>query len=68
MAKVSARRVSEVFVEVADTLVGDFDLIDFLQMATSRISDLVDARAAGLLLADDKRRLQLMAASVSAPN
>ena len=63
MAKVSARRVSEVFVEVADTLVGDFDLIDFLQMVTSRISDLVDARAAGLLLADDKRRLQLMAAS-----
>ena len=51
------------FVEVADTLVDEFDIVEFLQMVSSRTSDLVDARAAGLLLADNQGRLRLMAAS-----
>jgi len=63
MATVSAENVSEVFVEVADTLVGDFDLVEFLQLVTTRSSELAAARAAGLLLAGPKKRLQLMAAS-----
>ena len=63
MAMFTTERLSEVFVEVADTLVGEFDLIEFLQMVTAHTSDLVDARAAGLLLADDRGRLQWMAAS-----
>jgi transcriptional regulator with GAF, ATPase, and Fis domain len=60
---ISAQRLAEVFVQVADTLVDEFDLIEFLQMVTSQTSELVDARAAGLLLADRKGHLQLMAAS-----
>jgi GAF domain-containing protein len=52
-----------VSVEVVDTLVGEFDLIEFLQKVTSHTSELVDARAAGFLLADPHGRLQLMAAS-----
>ena len=63
MATVSKERLAEVFVEVADTLVGEFDLVEFLQKVTSYTSDLVDARAAGLLLAGPQGRLQLMAAS-----
>jgi GAF domain-containing protein len=63
MATVAAENVSEVFVEVADALVGDFDLVEFLQMVTTRSSELADARAAGLLLAGPQKRLQLMAAS-----
>ena len=63
MATVSPERLAEVFVEVADTLVDDFDLIEFLQMVSGHTSDLVEARAAGLLLADPDNRLQLMAAS-----
>jgi transcriptional regulator with GAF, ATPase, and Fis domain len=63
MPIVSPERLAEVFVEVADTLVDQFDLIEFLQMVASHTSDLVDARAAGLLLADVDGRLQLMAAS-----
>ncbi|MEP7089621.1 MAG: GAF and ANTAR domain-containing protein [Nocardioidaceae bacterium] len=51
------------FVQVADTLVDEFDLIDFLHMVTSQTSELVNARDAGLLLADPQGRLQLMAAS-----
>ena len=60
---VAAELLAEVFVEVADTLVDDFDLIDFLQVITRRSSDLFGYSAAGLLLADHIGRLQLMAAS-----
>jgi transcriptional regulator with GAF, ATPase, and Fis domain len=63
MAMVSAERLAEVFVEVADTLVDEFDLIEFVQIVTTHTSDLVDAHAAGLLLADRQGRLQLLAAS-----
>lgn len=63
MTKIQADRLAEVFVELADTLVDEFDLIEFLQIVTSRTSDLIEARAAGLLLADNHGRLRLMAAS-----
>jgi transcriptional regulator with GAF, ATPase, and Fis domain len=60
---IAPERLARVFVEVADTLVDEFDLVEFLQMVAARTADLVDARAAGLLLADHRGRLQLMAAS-----
>jgi transcriptional regulator with GAF, ATPase, and Fis domain len=63
VAMVSPARLSEVFVDVADTLVGDFDVIEFLQMVTAHTSELSDARAAGLLLVNPQGHLQLMAAS-----
>jgi transcriptional regulator with GAF, ATPase, and Fis domain len=56
-------RLAEVFVELADTLVDDFDLIEFMHMLTARSSDLLAVSAAGFLLADQRGRLQLMAAS-----
>jgi GAF domain-containing protein len=63
MATVSPERLAEVFVEVADTLVDDFDLIEFLQMLTSRTAELIGVPAVGLLLADVHGCLQVMAAS-----
>ena len=63
MSTISPERLAEVFVAMADTLVDDFDLIEFLQAVTSHTSELVDAQAAGLLLADHHQRLQVMAAS-----
>ena len=60
---VPVQRVAQVFVEVADTLVDEFDVIDFLQMVTARSAELTSAAAAGLLLADHHGRLQVMAAS-----
>ena len=63
MTTVPVDWVADVFVEVADTLVDEFDLIQFLQMVTSHTSELVGAAAAGLLLDDQQGRLQLMAAS-----
>jgi len=63
MTTVSAERLSQIFVEVADTLVDDFDLLDFLHMLTVRTADLVGTSAVGLLLADQRGNLRFMAAS-----
>ena len=63
MTNVPAERLAEVLVEVADTLVDEFDLIEFLHMVTTRTSELVGAEAAGILLADHHGRLQLMAST-----
>jgi GAF domain-containing protein len=63
MTTVSAERLSKIFVEVADTLVDDFDLLDFLHMLTVRTAGLVGASAVGLLLADQHGHLRFMAAS-----
>lgn len=56
-------QLSRIFVELADTLVDDFDAVDFLHVLTRRCVELVDVDAAGLLLADDGGRLRPMAAS-----
>lgn len=63
MTTVSADRLAKTFVEVSDTLVDEFDLVDFLHTLTVRTVDLVGATAAGLLLADQRGRLEFMAAS-----
>jgi GAF domain-containing protein len=63
MTTVSAERLARIFVEVADTLVDEFDLIDFLHMLADRTADLVNASAVGLLLADQRGRLEFLAAS-----
>jgi GAF domain-containing protein len=63
MTTVSAQRLASIFVEVADTLVDDFDLIDFLHMLTDRTADLVGAAAVGLMLADGRGTLEFMAGS-----
>jgi GAF domain-containing protein len=63
MPTLQAERLAEVFVEVADTLVDDFDLIEFLENVTGRAAEIIDASAAGLLLVDPQGQLQFMAAS-----
>ncbi|MEU4626204.1 GAF and ANTAR domain-containing protein [Actinoplanes sp. NPDC023801] len=63
MTTVSAERLATIFVEAADTLVDDFDLIEFLHMLTDRTASLVGAAAVGLLLADKDGRLEFMAGS-----
>ena len=60
---IAIEKLAEVFVEVADTLVVDFDIVDFLQMVTTRSADMTRAEAAGLLLANERNQLHFMAAS-----
>lgn len=63
MTTVSAARLATVFVDVADSLVDEFDLIDFLHRLTVHVADLLDTAAVGLMLGDQRGRLQFMAAS-----
>src|ERR1700738_2730238 len=44
--------LARTFVDVADTLVADFDLVDFLTVLTIRCVELFDLAAAGLMLSD----------------
>lgn len=63
MTSVSTERLATIFVEVADTLVDEFDLLEFLQMLTERAAGLVGAAAVGLMLTDQRGRLEFMAGS-----
>jgi GAF domain-containing protein len=55
------QRLTEVFVELADTLVEEFDVVDFLQTLTERCVELVDTDAAGLMLDDQRGNLRVVA-------
>jgi GAF domain-containing protein len=58
--------LSETFVELTDTMVAGFDVIDFLHVLTDRSVLLLDVSAAGLLLADPRGELRVVAASCEA--
>ena len=58
-----AELLSETFVELTDTMVAGFDVIDFLHVLTDRSVQLLDVSAAGLLLADPRGELRVVAAS-----
>ncbi|CAM5390108.1 ANTAR domain-containing protein OS=Streptomyces alboniger OX=132473 GN=CP975_27940 PE=4 SV=1 [Streptomyces alboniger] len=49
--------------DAVDTLVDNFDLIDFLHQLCERCDDLLDVSAVGIMLADPHGGLQLIAAS-----
>ena len=56
--------LSETFVALADTLVDDFDVVEFLSLLSERCVELFDAEAAGVMLAGAPGgTLQLMASS-----
>jgi transcriptional regulator with GAF, ATPase, and Fis domain len=58
--------LSDAFVELTDTMVAGFDVIDFLHLLTDRSVQLLDVEAAGLLLADPRGELRVVAASSEA--
>ncbi|WP_410665320.1 GAF and ANTAR domain-containing protein [Amycolatopsis sp. lyj-84] len=47
-------RLASTFVSLADTLVADFDVLDFLIMLTERAVELLDVDAAGVILSDQR--------------
>jgi hypothetical protein len=57
------QRIASTFVELADTLVADFDVIDFLHTLATRSVELLGATAAGIMLADPRGELKVMASS-----
>ncbi|MEY9904617.1 transcriptional regulator with GAF, ATPase, and Fis domain [Catenulispora sp. MAP12-49] len=63
MSVTRERQLVETFVEVADTLVDDFDVIDFLLTLAGRCVQLLDVDAAGITLVDQRGHLHAAAAS-----
>jgi transcriptional regulator with GAF, ATPase, and Fis domain len=57
------QQLAAAFVEMADTLVDDFDLMDFLHRLTVRCTEVLGVAAAGLLLTDQHGALRVVAAS-----
>lgn len=60
------QRLASTFVELADTLVEDFDVVDLLTLLAERCVELLDVAAAGVLLAGSTERLHLVGATSEA--
>ncbi|MEV5611200.1 GAF and ANTAR domain-containing protein [Streptomyces sp. NPDC052225] len=56
-------RLARAFLELADTLVQGFRLIDFLHVLTDHVVDLLDVAGAGVVMVDARGRLVDVAAS-----
>jgi GAF domain-containing protein len=57
------RRLTTTFVTLADTLVAEFDVVDLLQTLVDTCAQLLDASAAGIMLADATGDLALVAST-----
>ncbi|USX54048.1 GAF and ANTAR domain-containing protein [Lentzea sp. HUAS12] len=55
--------LAETFVELADTLVADFDPVEFMHLLADRCVTTLGVDAAGILLVDDQGELQVVGAS-----
>ncbi len=56
-------RIVATFVELADTMIDNFDVVEFLHRLVERSVELLDCAEVGLLLANAEGRLQVMASS-----
>ncbi|WP_037347529.1 GAF and ANTAR domain-containing protein [Sciscionella sediminilitoris] len=55
--------IAKTFVLLADTLVTDFDLVEFLYLLADRCQQVLEVDAVGILLADNRGQLNVVAAS-----
>jgi GAF domain-containing protein len=63
VAETRERRLVDTFVTLADTLVAGYDVVDLLQTLVEACAELLDASAAGLMLADARGDLAVMAST-----
>jgi transcriptional regulator with GAF, ATPase, and Fis domain len=57
------QRLADTFVALADTLVDDFDVLEFLHMLCDQCVALLEVSAAGVILLDERGGLRMAAAS-----
>ena len=62
------RLLSEAFVELADTLVDEFDALDFLQNLTVKSIQILGSDAGAIVLNDQRGELQVVTSSTHAAN
>ena len=58
--------LARTFVELADSLVDEFDVVDLLTLLADRCVDVLDVAAAGLMLASPTGALRVVASSSDA--
>ena len=63
MSRDREQLLAETFVELADTLVAEFDVVDFLHGLADRCVELLAVDAVGLMLADQRGSLRVVASS-----
>jgi len=64
MSKMSREsRLNTAFVTVADTLTADYDVVDLLHTLVTECTEILDAQAGGLMLADSTGQLQVVAST-----
>lgn len=63
MGTAREERLTRAFVDLADTLVDDFDIVELMHQMVEHCVSLLGASAAGILLADPQGGLRVMAAS-----
>lgn len=63
MSETRDQRLAATFVALADTLVDDFDLLDYLTLLAERAEELLDVDAAGVILSDQRGGWRPIAAS-----
>lgn len=63
MAMASQQRMLEILVEAVDSLIDDFDVIEFLHRLAARCVELLDIDAVGIMIIDPYGELQVIAAS-----
>ena len=66
MNDTAQRELLQTFVRLADTLVDDYDVVDLLQVLVDACRDLLDTTAAGILLADSRGELEVVASTSEA--
>lgn len=60
---VARQRLLDAFIDLADTLVDEFDLTDFSHTLVSTCVEILEVDAAGLMLADEREQLRVFATS-----
>jgi hypothetical protein len=63
MTTIPSERLARIYVELADSLTGEFDPAEFLHMLTLRVAELTGASHVSVLVADQQGRFRLVAAS-----
>lgn len=66
MNDTAQRELLRTFVRLADTLVDDYDVVDLLQVLVDACHDLLGSTAAGILLADARGELEVVASTSEA--
>ncbi|GAA2701439.1 ANTAR domain-containing protein [Actinoplanes palleronii] len=63
MSTSQEQTLAQIFVDLSDTLVADFDIIEFLHLLSEHCAELPGVQAAGIMIGDNPGNLRVLASS-----